>query len=63
MQKLLDEFDFDDIELEQDGFEDNLEGFHFEGHEEEVIYLFFVRILRLCDQKATENLKAYFNGK
>ena len=63
IQRLLNKFELNDIVLEQEGFEDNLEGFQFEGHEEEVIYLFFVRILRLCDQKATENLKLYFNGK
>lgn len=38
-----------------------IDGFQFQGNEEQILYLFFVRILRLCDQKATENLKAYLN--
>lgn len=38
-----------------------IDGFLFQGNEEQILYLFFVRILRLCDQKATANLKEYLN--
>ncbi len=63
MQKLLDEFDLD-FELEQEEYKGNLEGFKYDDWEkEQIIYLFFVRILRLCDQKATENFKQYFKEK
>lgn len=60
IQKLFDIFGFN-FELETKGFEDRLNGFEFEDWEkEQIVYLFFVRILRLCDQKATENYKKYF---
>ncbi len=62
MQRLLNEFDFD-FELEKKDYQGILDGFAFEGHEEYLVYLFFVRILRLCDQKATEDLKQYFKGQ
>jgi CRISPR-associated endonuclease/helicase Cas3 len=58
MQKLLDKFGLD-IDLEKNESQGRLEGFQFEGYKENVLYLFFVRILRLCDQKATNNLGQY----
>jgi CRISPR-associated endonuclease/helicase Cas3 len=60
MQVLLKKFGFDVtlIKKDEDG---EIDGFVFEGNEEYLVYLFFVRILRLCDQKATENLNKYFN--
>lgn len=62
MQRLLKKVGLE-LSLEQrQGFEGEVDGFEFEGHEEKLVYLFFVRILRLCDQKATENLKLYFNN-
>jgi CRISPR-associated endonuclease/helicase Cas3 len=58
MQELLNKFDFD-ITLEQSGCEEILMG--CEPINEIILYLYFVRILRICDQKATGNLKEYFN--
>ncbi len=58
MQKLLNEFSFD-VELGKKSDEGNLNG--LETDEQRIIYLFLVRILRLCDQKATEDLPKYFN--
>lgn len=55
MQKLLDKFELNTT-LEKNELQGRLEGFQYEGCKENVLYLFFVRILRLCDQKATENL-------
>lgn len=60
MQELLDEFNFD-IQLEQKDYKGNLDGFETGWDGEYIAYLFFVRILRLCDQKATENLSDYYN--
>lgn len=60
MEKLLEEFEFDTT-LQKSELQGRLEGFQYEGCVEYVIYLFFVRFLRLCDQKATENLNNYYN--
>lgn len=61
IKELLDKFNFD-FELEQKESEGYLDEFQFDDWEkEQIAYLFFVRILRLCDQKATENYKKYFN--
>ena len=61
IQVLLKKFGFD-ITLIKKNEDGEIDGFVFEGNEEYLVYLFFVRILRLCDQKATENLsKYYFN--
>jgi len=60
IKQLLKEFDFD-IKLEKNDSVGNLDGFEYDGHEEHILYMFFARILRLCDQKATENLSHYFN--
>lgn len=61
VQELLDRLGFE-IELNRnEKYAGEVDGFQFQGFEEQVLYLFFVRILRLCDQKATENLKAYLN--
>ena len=63
IQKLLDEFDLD-IELDREEYEDNLSGFEYDDWEkEQILYLFFVRILRRCDQKATEDYQRYFKEK
>jgi CRISPR-associated endonuclease/helicase Cas3 len=62
IQKLLNEFDLD-FDLEKEEYENHLEGFEYEGEKERIMYLFFVRILRLCDQKATENFQKYFKDK
>lgn len=58
MTELLNDLGFD-YDLETEGFEETLTG--LETINEEILYLFLVRILRLCDQKATENLKKYYN--
>lgn len=60
IRKLLMEIGFD-IELEQSDYQGQVEGFETEWYGERILYFFFVRILRLCDQKATENLKKYYN--
>jgi CRISPR-associated endonuclease/helicase Cas3 len=63
MQKILDEFDLD-FDLEQEEDEGVLEGFEYDDWEkEQIVYLYFARILRLCDQKATENFEKYFKEK
>lgn len=63
IQNLLDEFGLD-FELLKKASEGHLEGFAFDDWEkEQIYYLFFVRILRLCDQKATENFQNYFKEK
>ena len=59
MQKLLEKFGLDTT-LKKNDSQGRLEGFQYEGYKENVLYLFFVRILRLCDQKATENLSKYY---
>ncbi len=61
MQKLLDKFGLD-VTLEKNDLQGRLDGFQGDkgGYKENVLYLFFVRILRLCDQKATENLSKYY---
>jgi CRISPR-associated endonuclease/helicase Cas3 len=60
MSKLLNDLGLD-ITLENEGSEETLT--HILGLSEprQIMYLFLVRILRLCDQKATENLKKYYN--
>lgn len=60
IQALLQELDIE-INLEKEDFSGNLDGFETDGFHERIFYLFFVRILRLCDQRATENLTKYFN--
>ena len=61
IQKLLDKFGLDTT-LERNELQGRLDGFQGDkgGYKENVLYLFFVRILRLCDQKATENLSKYY---
>lgn len=58
IEKLFNEYNFD-LKPDQkmhDGILDD-----FENEIQELLYLIFVRWLRLCDQKATENLKLYYN--
>jgi CRISPR-associated endonuclease/helicase Cas3 len=63
MNQLLEEYNLK-TGLEQEEDEGILEGFEYDDWEkEQIIYLFFVRILRLCDQKATENFEKYFKQK
>lgn len=59
MEKLLNEFELGST-LQKNEEQVKLDGFQFHGCKEYIIYLFFVRILRLCDQKATENLNKYY---
>jgi len=54
---LLKEINFTSIPIVS-GRELNLNLF-LETTEEQILYLFFVRILRLCDQKATESMEKY----
>lgn len=60
-QSLLKKYGFETELRRTEKYGGEVEGFQFQGSEEQILYLFFVRILRLCDQKATENLKAYLN--
>lgn len=61
IQTLLKRFGFNITLQQQSRIKGDIEGFVFDSYHEYLIYLFFVRILRLCDQKATDNLKKYFN--
>jgi CRISPR-associated endonuclease/helicase Cas3 len=65
IQVLLDKFGFNGLNLPKaNRYESNIDGYAFDDWQREhLVYLFFVRILRLCDQKATENLSSYFNAK
>lgn len=56
---LLEEINFMAIPIES-GREKNLNLF-LQTNEEQILYLLFVRILRLCDQKATESMEKYLN--
>lgn len=61
VKKLLNEHQLD-VELPRcDKFDGKLNG--TETDEQNMLYLFFVRILRICDQKATQNLSYYFTEK
>lgn len=60
MQVLLNNFEFN-LSLIRNDYDGQIDGFVNDSNEEYLLYLFFVRILRLCDQKATENLSEYFN--
>jgi len=57
---LFDEFNLD-IKLERISRKGSELTFEATGwHRERILYLFLVRILRICDQKATEDLNKYF---
>lgn len=58
MQELLTKFNFN-CKLAQSGDDETLAD--CEPINETILYLYLVRILRICDQKATGNLKKYFN--
>lgn len=60
IEELLKKYNFNNIKLAKKGIKINIEG--VANEEQHLVYLFLVRILRICDQKATENLKNYFNG-
>ena len=59
IEKLLGEFELD-VTLQKDELQVRLEGFQYGDYKEYIVYLFFVRILRLCDQTATENLNKFY---
>ncbi|MFN4084199.1 MAG: CRISPR-associated helicase Cas3' [Bacteroidia bacterium] len=60
MQRLLNKFRYK-IELPREAdFEGKMNLNGLDTDEQKIMYLFFVRLLRLCDQKATENLSNYF---
>jgi CRISPR-associated endonuclease/helicase Cas3 len=59
-KSLLNEYDFS-FDINRKSLNGTINGFAFDDWEkEQIVYLFFVRILRLCDQKATEDLEKYF---
>lgn len=60
MQKLFIEFGFD-ISLNQKGSDGRLND--LESTKEQIIYFFFARILRLCDQKATKDFRKFFKER
>jgi CRISPR-associated endonuclease/helicase Cas3 len=62
IQKLFDEFRYDIKLPQKEEFEGKMNLNGLETDEQTILYLFLVRILRLCDQKATENLSNYFTG-
>ncbi len=62
IKKLLIEFNMNNFELEQIVTkEGELDIMDVEQHERFLLYLFLVRILRLCDQKATDDFEKYLN--
>ncbi|WP_020530991.1 CRISPR-associated helicase/endonuclease Cas3 [Flexithrix dorotheae] len=62
-KQLMKELSFDlDLETEED--DGILEGFQYgDWEKEQILYLFLVRVLRLCDQKATEDFQKYLNSQ
>lgn len=61
IQSLLGEYGFSDIVLPKVEYGSELRGYCYDDYEDEhILYLFFVRILRICDQKATEDYKKYY---
>lgn len=61
VQSLLTKYEIEAEFSRTEKYSGEIDGFKFQGNEEQILYLFFVRILRLCDQKATANLKEYLN--
>lgn len=62
IKKLLGDFGMGYIDLKlRETREGELEVMSFDQHEQFLLYLFLVRILRLCDQKATEDFEKYLN--
>ncbi|MEZ4884647.1 MAG: CRISPR-associated helicase Cas3' [Chitinophagales bacterium] len=62
IRKLLAEFSMSYMELEQyERKKGELEVMDFDQYEQFLLYLFLVRILRLCDQKATDDFEKYLN--
>ncbi|MBD0402742.1 CRISPR-associated helicase Cas3' [Flammeovirga sp. EKP202] len=57
-QNLLDEFGFN-LSPDRSGERDEFDFEDFEEIKEAVIYFFLVRILRICDQKATQDYEKY----
>ena len=63
IQQLLEEYGFNEIELDKKNRRaGELEVMEFSEFDRYILYLFFVRILRLCDQKATEDFEKYIKG-
>lgn len=61
MNQLLEKFGFDIEILKEKKYNGEIDGFEYDGAEEYLLYFFFVRILRLCDQKATEDFNKYYS--
>ncbi len=61
MKHLLDKYGFGKYRLSQKEKEEKLDDFTSYSHSSFLLYLFFVRVLRLCDQKATDDFKKYLN--
>ncbi len=60
IRKLLDELEMD-FGLEQSEYGGSLDGFETDSYHERILYFYFVRLLRMCDQEATRNLQDYYN--
>lgn len=58
---ILNKYGFGEYKLSQKEDENELDDFTSYRHSNFLLYLFFVRILRLCDQKATDDFEKYLN--
>lgn len=62
IKTIMEDFSFNDLKLQQfENDQGDLETVDIDQHERFLLYLFFVRILRLCDQKATDDFEKYLN--
>lgn len=62
IQQILDEYQFTDTVLEQKvRRKGELEPIELDNFDQYLLYLFLVRILRLCDQKATNDFEKYLS--
>ncbi len=61
IKHLLEKYGFANYGLSQREKAEELNDFTSYGHSSFLLYLFFVRILRLCDQKATDDFEKYLN--
>lgn len=61
IKHLLNKYGFGDYKLSQKEDKNELDDFTSYRHSNFLMYLFFVRILRLCDQKATDDFEKYLS--
>lgn len=61
MKQLLEKYGFGSYTISQKEDAEELEDLDYEDQTAFLKYLFFVRILRLCDQKATDDFEKYYS--